>query len=153
MKIGFIELEWQNIMDTKRHTTGSLQNGGQWKLTVFRILIVLYIFNQTVYGYCRHFANTWNVKRHRSSENFLNLQCFYYMSKEEIKYEINKVLDRFSDENLEQFLSFLRDLDSKHNSQLINSDQLHRILYEDKVLLERLAKWFHQSKPNRFITF
>jgi hypothetical protein len=64
----------------------------------------------------------------------------YYMSKEEIKYEINKVLDRFSDENLEQFLSFLRDLDSKHNSQLINSDQLHRILYEDKVLLERLAK-------------
>jgi hypothetical protein len=74
------------------------------------------------------------------SAEFLKLQCLSYMSKEEIKYEINKVLDRFSHENLEQFLSFLQELDSKHNSQLLNPDQLQRILDEDKVLLERLAK-------------
>lgn len=35
------------------------------------------------------------------------------MSKEEIKSEINKVLDHFSDKALHELLRFLKELDSK----------------------------------------
>ena len=62
------------------------------------------------------------------------------MSKDEIKYEINRVLDHFSDGALEELLSFLKELEKRHESSIINSDQLHRILTEDKQLLEKLAK-------------
>ena len=62
------------------------------------------------------------------------------MSKEQIKYEINKVLDNFSDSALQELLAFLKDVEAKDNSGLFNSQDLHRILSEDKELLQRLAK-------------
>ncbi len=60
------------------------------------------------------------------------------MSKEQIKSEINKVLEHFSDNGLEEILSLLKKLDSL--SSVKSSDLLQRILTEDSHLLERLAK-------------
>lgn len=62
------------------------------------------------------------------------------MSKEEIKYEINKVLDHFSDKALEELLLFLKELDSTHESHKSFATPLHRILIEDSELLARLAQ-------------
>ena len=64
------------------------------------------------------------------------------MSKEEIKDEINKVLDEFSDKALEELLTFLKQLGSKDSAALKNSNDLQKILSEDHQLLEKLAKWF-----------
>ena len=62
------------------------------------------------------------------------------MSKEEIKYEINKVLDQFSDKALEELLTFLKQLGSTNSAALQNSNDLQKILTEDHQLLEKLAK-------------
>ena len=62
------------------------------------------------------------------------------MSKNEVKEEINKVLDNLSDEALESILNYLKDLISKSETDLILSNNLNRILSEDKEVLERLAK-------------
>jgi len=62
------------------------------------------------------------------------------MSKEEIKYEINKVLDQFSDKALEDLLTFLKQLGSKDSAALQSSNDLQKILSEDHQLLEKLAK-------------
>jgi hypothetical protein len=62
------------------------------------------------------------------------------MSKEEIKYEINKVLDQFSDKALEELLTFLKQLGSTDSAALQNSSDLQKILSEDHQLLEKLAK-------------
>ena len=61
------------------------------------------------------------------------------MSKEEIKHEINKVLERFSDKSLEELLSFLKSIETK-NSALFDTDILKKILAEDKDLLQKLAQ-------------
>jgi hypothetical protein len=61
------------------------------------------------------------------------------MSKDQIKSEINKVLDHFSDNALEELLTFLKNLKQK-NMLHLNEDLLNRILTEDKGLLARLAK-------------
>ena len=60
------------------------------------------------------------------------------MSKEQLKHEINKVLDQFSDSALEELLSFLKQLES--NKLISNSTELNKILSEDKQLLEKLAR-------------
>ena len=60
------------------------------------------------------------------------------MSKDQIKSEINKVLDHFSDKGLEEILNLLKKLDSQLASD--NSDILEKILKEDTHLLERLAQ-------------
>jgi translation initiation factor RLI1 len=62
------------------------------------------------------------------------------MSKEEIKYEINKVLDHFSDKALEELLSFLKELDSKNSVKVNFVSPLNKILSEDKELLAKLAQ-------------
>jgi hypothetical protein len=62
------------------------------------------------------------------------------MSKDEIKCEINKVLDHFSDRALEELLAFLRQVEAKNDSAILNSDQLNKILSEDQQLLEKLAQ-------------
>ena len=62
------------------------------------------------------------------------------MSKEELKYEINKVLDQFSDKALEELLTFLKNLGSTNSAALQNSNELQKILSEDYQLLEKLAK-------------
>ena len=54
------------------------------------------------------------------------------MSKEEIKYEIIKVLDTLSDKSLEDILSFLKNLDLKDESDMKSFlSPLKQILVED----------------------
>ena len=62
------------------------------------------------------------------------------MTKNEIKEQINKVLDNVSDEALESILNYLKELISKSDTDLILSNNLNKILSEDKEVLERLAK-------------
>jgi len=62
------------------------------------------------------------------------------MSKDQIKYEINKVLDKFSNDALEELLSFLKQLEKNGTQPAVNSDLLQKILSEDKELLQRLAQ-------------
>ncbi len=62
------------------------------------------------------------------------------MSKNEVKEQINKVLDNVSDEALECILIYLKELISKSENDLILSNNLNKILSEDKEVLERLAK-------------
>jgi hypothetical protein len=62
------------------------------------------------------------------------------MSKDEIKYEINKVLDHFSDQALEDLLNFLKEFDSKKEANKSFTAPLDQILKEDANLLSRLAQ-------------
>ena len=62
------------------------------------------------------------------------------MSKEEIKHEINRLLDHFSDQALAKLLAFLKQLDSRIDTTFLNSHDLQKILSEDKQLLEKLAQ-------------
>lgn len=62
------------------------------------------------------------------------------MSKEEIKYEINQVLDHLSDGALEEHLTILREIEEKNNTTSISAKFLQFILEEDKKLLEKLAQ-------------
>ena len=62
------------------------------------------------------------------------------MAKKEIKDEISKVLDHFSDNALSELLKFLRELDSKNNLNISSKSSLDRILQEDKELLAKLAQ-------------
>ena len=62
------------------------------------------------------------------------------MSKEEIKYEINKVLDHFSDQALQELLIFLKELDSKEKDKNTLTPTIAKILLEDKELLIKLAQ-------------
>ena len=62
------------------------------------------------------------------------------MLKEEIKYEINNVLDHFSDDALKELLMFLQGLDSIQALQVSFTFTLKQILAEDFELLSRLAQ-------------
>jgi hypothetical protein len=68
------------------------------------------------------------------------LDKLFIMSTKELKEEINKVLKDAPDEILESVLDYLKGLLSKTNSNAILSNNLNRILHEDKELLDRLAK-------------
>jgi hypothetical protein len=62
------------------------------------------------------------------------------MSKNEVKEQINKVLDNAPDEILESILDYLKELLSRTNSEVMLSNNLNKILHEDKEVLERLSK-------------
>ena len=62
------------------------------------------------------------------------------MSKDEIKSEINKVLDRFSDKTLSDLLSFLKNIETNQSFSLLDKSTLEKILTEDEDLLKKLAK-------------
>ncbi len=62
------------------------------------------------------------------------------MSKDEIKSEINKVLDRFSDKTLADLLSFLKNIENNQSFTLLDKSTLEKILTEDEDLLKKLAK-------------
>jgi hypothetical protein len=62
------------------------------------------------------------------------------MSKEQIKDEINKVLDHLPDKTLQDILFFLKNMESKQTITLADHAILDKILSEDKDLLEKLAK-------------
>ena len=61
------------------------------------------------------------------------------MSKDQIKYEINRVLDHFSDTALEELLVFLKKVEQR-SPEGLNQAHLHKILSEDEELLTRLAQ-------------
>jgi hypothetical protein len=62
------------------------------------------------------------------------------MSKEEVKEQINKVLDKVPDDALENILSYLELLLSKSESELKIINNFNKILSQDKEVLEKLAK-------------
>lgn len=62
------------------------------------------------------------------------------MSKEQIKDEINKVLDQLPDKALEDLLSFLKNINNNRTISILDNDNFARILAEDKDLLDKLAK-------------
>lgn len=62
------------------------------------------------------------------------------MSKDDIKSEINKVLDQLSDKALEDLLTFLKNLEETHSVTVLGKKNLDKILAEDKELLQKLAK-------------
>jgi hypothetical protein len=62
------------------------------------------------------------------------------MSKEEIKQEINKALDQFSDKALNDLLSFLKGFQNQHAISLLSGENLKKVLAEDRDLLQRLAQ-------------
>lgn len=61
------------------------------------------------------------------------------MSKDQIKIEINKVLDQFPSTMLEELLRFLKKIENKNFLDLDQQD-IKKILTEDEDLLARLAK-------------
>jgi len=62
------------------------------------------------------------------------------MATKELKERINRVLDNMSDDILEDVFKYLKSLTNKSRSDIILSQNLGRILEEDKNLLERLAQ-------------
>ena len=62
------------------------------------------------------------------------------MSKEEVKEQINKVLDKVPDDALENILSYLELLLSKSESELKIINNFNKILSQDREVLEKLAK-------------
>lgn len=62
------------------------------------------------------------------------------MTKQQLKSEIQKVLDNVPETVLEDILRYLKDLESKPASQVEMSGYLKKILNEDKELLEKLAQ-------------
>jgi hypothetical protein len=62
------------------------------------------------------------------------------MATKEIKEQIYKVLDNMSEDILEDVFMYLKSLINKSRSNILLSQNLGRILEEDKNLLERLAQ-------------
>ena len=62
------------------------------------------------------------------------------MSKDEIKIEINKVLDQLPDKTLESILHLVKKIEQKESSFAINQEFLDLILKEDAHLLHKLAQ-------------
>jgi hypothetical protein len=62
------------------------------------------------------------------------------MSKDEIKYEINKVLDLLPDEALAELLQFLHKLGKTGDYSILDEAEFKKLLLEEEALLSRLAK-------------
>ena len=62
------------------------------------------------------------------------------MTTNELKLEIQKSLDKVSEEVLRDILDFLKQVEARPNVNLKLSKNLSLILNEDKELLEKLAK-------------
>lgn len=60
------------------------------------------------------------------------------MSKDQLKTEINQILNQLSDNGLNEILRLLKKLDAKHVER--NEQLLEKILKEDHSLLKRLAQ-------------
>jgi len=62
------------------------------------------------------------------------------MATKEMKERINRVLDNMSDDILEDVFKYLKSLTNKSKGDILLSQNLGRILEEDRNLLERLAQ-------------
>jgi hypothetical protein len=61
------------------------------------------------------------------------------MSKQEILHEITKVLDRFSDQSLEELLTILEKIE-KEKTFAITAEMLGMLFNDDDKLLRKLAQ-------------
>lgn len=62
------------------------------------------------------------------------------MTRQQLKSEIQKVLDKVPETVLEDILRYLKEIDSKPVNQVEMSALLRKIIKEDKELLEKLAQ-------------
>jgi hypothetical protein len=62
------------------------------------------------------------------------------MAPKELKDKISKVIDNMPDDILEDVFNYLKAMTSKSRSDIILSQNLGKIIEEDKNLLEKLAK-------------
>jgi hypothetical protein len=62
------------------------------------------------------------------------------MATKELKDKINKVIDNMPDDILEDVFNYLKSMTSKSRSDIMLSQNLGKIIEEDKNLLEKLAK-------------
>lgn len=62
------------------------------------------------------------------------------MTTNQIKSEIQKVIDTIPENVLQDLLEYLKTIQSKAGDKLAVSNNLRKILSEDKELLERLAR-------------
>lgn len=62
------------------------------------------------------------------------------MTSQQLKSEIQKTLDRIPENVLQDILDYLKSLQSKTREQAQMTQQLKKILEEDRELLEKLAK-------------
>ncbi|MEP5611411.1 MAG: hypothetical protein ABJP45_04145 [Cyclobacteriaceae bacterium] len=62
------------------------------------------------------------------------------MSREEVKTAIDEILDRTSEEVLQEVFEYLKSVEGKSSQSISLSHNLSTILIEDKKLLERLAQ-------------
>lgn len=62
------------------------------------------------------------------------------MNKIELKSEIQKVLDQVPESVLEEVLELLKDIQFKTPNEVRTTDNLRRILSEDRELLRKLAR-------------
>lgn len=62
------------------------------------------------------------------------------MTKQQLKSEIQKVLDNVPETVLKDILNYLKEIEGKAADQVEMSSLLRKILTEDKELLEKLAQ-------------
>jgi hypothetical protein len=62
------------------------------------------------------------------------------MAAKELKDKINKVIDNMPDDILEDVFNYLKAMTSKSRSDIMLSQNLGKIIEEDRNLLEKLAK-------------
>jgi hypothetical protein len=62
------------------------------------------------------------------------------MAPNELKDKINKVIDNMPDDILEDVFNYLKAMTSKSRSDIILSQNLGKIIEEDRNLLEKLAQ-------------
>jgi hypothetical protein len=62
------------------------------------------------------------------------------MAPKELKDKINKVIDNMPDDILEDVFNYLKAITSKSRSDIMLSQNLGKIIEEDRNLLEKLAQ-------------
>ncbi len=62
------------------------------------------------------------------------------MTKQQLKTEIQKVLDNVPETVLQDILTYLKEIEGKTTDEVEMSSLLRKILSEDKELLEKLAQ-------------
>ena len=62
------------------------------------------------------------------------------MTTQDLRKEINRVIQKVPDDFLNEILSYLKEFENKSKNDLTSINHLKRILKEDQELLERLAK-------------
>ena len=62
------------------------------------------------------------------------------MTTQEIKSEIQSLLDKIPESVLEDILNYLKEVETKSEDQITTSRNISKILHEEKELLEKLAQ-------------